>query len=47
MVQAAFHDPVASLERKHPLGLEFFQGEAAEQVDHFTAPLAIAFNPGL
>lgn len=26
MVQAAFHDPVASLDREHPLGLELFEG---------------------
>lgn len=38
MVEAAFHHPVAALEREHPLGLELFPRQAAEQKNHFPAP---------
>jgi len=44
MMQAAFNDPIASLDGEHPLGLEFFQSETAQQMDHFTAPVTLPFN---
>ena len=53
VVEPAFHNPVAALEREHPLGLELFQGEAAEQINDLASPLhflglrVLAFDPGL
>ncbi len=52
MVESAFHNPVAALEREHSLGLELFQREAADQIDDFPGPLlflglrVLAFDPG-
>lgn len=53
MVESAFHDPVAALEREHPLRLELCQGQAADQINDFPAPLlflglrVLALDPGL
>jgi hypothetical protein len=47
MVQPAFHNPVASLDGEHPLGLELFQSKAAHQINHFTAPFALPLDPRL
>ena len=47
MVQSTFNHPIASLEAEHPPGLKLFQSEAADQINHFTAPLAFALDPRL
>ena len=53
VVEPAFHSPVAALEGEHPLGLELFEGEAAEQINDLARPLlflglrVLAFDPGL
>jgi hypothetical protein len=47
MVQPAFDHPIASLDAEHPPGLDCFQSKAAHQKNHFTAPLAVPFDPRL
>jgi len=53
MVESAFHDPVAALERGHSFGLELFQGQATDQINDFPGPLLfldlriLALDPGL
>ena len=47
MVQSTFDYPIASLEAEHPPGLELFQSKATHQINHFTAPLALAPDPRL
>jgi len=42
MVHPAFDDPVAALEREHPLGWQLLEAQAAQQVDHLAAPFAFA-----
>ena len=47
MVQPAFDHPIAAFEREHPLSLELFQGQAAEEIDDFPAPFAASLNTRL
>jgi hypothetical protein len=53
MVESAFHNPVAALEREHSFGLELFQRETADQINDFPGPLlflglrVLALDPGL
>ena len=47
MVQPTFHHPVASLEREHSLGMEFFQSQTAHQKDSFPRPFTLALDPCL
>ena len=46
VVQAALNDPVATFELEHAPSLQLRQTQAAEQEDHFAAPLAVALDPG-
>jgi len=47
MVQSTFNHPIASLEAEYPPGLELFRSKAADQINYFSAPLALALNPRL
>lgn len=47
MVEPALNDPVAALEQEHPLGLQLFEGQTAQKINHLAAPLALALDPCL
>lgn len=47
VMQTAFNDPILAFEPQHPLGLQLFQRQAADEVNGFLAPLALAQHPGL
>ena len=45
VVQAAFDDPIAPFESEQASGIQLFQGEAADEINQFSAFLALAPNP--
>lgn len=47
VVQPAFHDPVLAFELEQAQGLQLLQAQAADQIDHFARPPAVAFDARL
>ena len=47
VVQAAFNDPVSAFELEDAQRLQLFEAQAADQMDDFPRPLAVAFDAGL
>jgi len=47
VVQPAFNDPVLAFELEQAQGLQLLQGLAANKIDDFTRPLAVALDSGL
>lgn len=47
VVQPAFNDPILAFELEQAPGLQLFQAEAANEIDDFPRPVAMAFDAGL
>jgi hypothetical protein len=47
VVQPAFDDPVLAFESEQAPSLQLLQAQAADQMDHFATPLAVAFDARL
>ena len=47
VVQPAFNDPVLTFELEQTQGLQLLRGQTADQIDYFSAPVALAFDARL
>lgn len=47
VVQSALNDPVLAFELEQAQSLQLLQGLTADEINHFPAPFALAFDAGL